>query len=266
MSNKEQDQEGKLELIEIEDKDSKQAAQNESTELVAVGDETNSLLMSIQRIAEMPGFEIDRAERLFTMREQMIDREQEKLFNQAMALTQSEIQSVAVNKDGEKNGSRYADLNAIHKEAKPIWTKHGFSVVSRSMPSETAGCIQVYCEVRHSGGHKEIFKDDWPIDVAGPKGLVNKTAIQGKGSTISYARRYTELMIFDIAIAGEDDDGNSNELSAKAADWIAAITECANLHDLQKKYQEAFKDLDKDGYGRNQIGKAKDAMKAKLRQ
>lgn len=171
--------------------------------------EASSLMTIIERISTMPDLDLDRVERLFDMHQKMLDRQQEQLFNQAMALAQSEIEGVVVNKRNNHTHSKYANIEAIHAEAKPIWTKHGFSVLTRSGSSDAQGHIRLYTEVRHSGGHKVTYEDDWPLDTVGAKGNSNKTAIQGKGSTITYARRYTELMIFDIAIKDEDNDGNA---------------------------------------------------------
>lgn len=172
--------------------------------------EASSLMTIIERISTMPELDLDRVERLFDMHQKMLDRQQEQLFNQALALAQSEIEGVVVNKSNDHTRSKYANIEAIHAEAKPIWTKHGFSVLTRSGTSEQPGHIRLYTEVRHSGGHKVTYEDDWPLDTAGARGNSNKTAIQGKGSTITYARRYTELMIFDIAIKDEDNDGAPN--------------------------------------------------------
>lgn len=231
--------------------------------------EAGALMTIIERISTLPDLDLDRVERLFAMHQQMLAKQSEQDFNAAMATTQSEIQSVAVNRENSHTKSMYATIDAIHEQAKPVWTKNGFSVVSRTAPSTLPHHVKVICEVRHANGHKEIYEDDWPLDTAGAKGGANKTDIQGKGSTVTYARRYTELMIFDISIKGQDKDGNAPpELSQKAADWIAYVQECTDLTMLQKRYTEAFRDLQsvKDGYGTNQLNKAKDAKKKELSQ
>jgi hypothetical protein len=229
--------------------------------------EAGALMTIIERISTMPELDLDRVERLFAMHQQMLAKQAEKEFNDAMALTQGRIQSVVVDRENAHTHSWYATLDAIHEKAKPIWTASGFSVVSRIADSAKPDHIKVICEVRN-GSHKEVHEKDWPLDTAGAKGGANKTAIQGMGSTSTYARRYTELMIFDIAIKGMDKDGNNNipELTQKAADWLAYIQECTDMNMLQKRYAEAFRDLQnvKDGYGTNQLNKAKDAKKKEL--
>lgn len=226
--------------------------------------EAGALMTIIERISTMPELDLDHVERLFAMHQQALARTAEQQFNEAMAITQGELQPVVARKTNSHTKSVYADIDAVHESAKPIWTKNGFSVVSRTAPSPIQNHIKIICEVRHGGGHKEVYEDDWPLDTTGAKGGENKTAIQGKGSTTTYARRYTELMIFDIAIKRLDKDGNAPlELSQKAADWIAAIDATGSLTELQNTYKDAFRDLQaaKDNYGLNQINKAKDAKK-----
>jgi len=59
----------------------------------------------------------------------------------------------------------------------------------------------------HSAGHTRKYWVDLPLDQAGIKGTVNKTPMHATGSTFSYGRRYLVVMIFNISVIGEDDDG-----------------------------------------------------------
>ena len=167
-----------------------------------------TLMMVIEKVAAMPEMDMDRIERLFEMNERMIDRQAETEYNAAMSRAQGAMQSVATNKQNDHTKSGFANLEAVHTVCKPIWTQHGFSVSSTLKPSDKPNYTLVACEVRHSSGFKQVFENDWPLDLAGAQGKTNKTAIQAMGSTATYARRYTELMIFDIAIKHEDQDGN----------------------------------------------------------
>lgn len=60
----------------------------------------------------------------------------------------------------------------------------------------------------HSGGHERVYEDDFPLDAAGSGGKVNKTPIQAKGSTQTYARRYLKASALDLAFM-DDRDGNA---------------------------------------------------------
>src|SRR5262249_39252909 len=47
-----------------------------------------------------------------------------------------------------------------------------------------------------------------PADGKGPKGGDVMSRTHATGSALSYARRYLLLMIFNISVGGDDDDGN----------------------------------------------------------
>lgn len=176
--------------------------------IVTDSPDVKSLLAIIDRVAENPEIDLERVRELFAMRDSMVAEYREQAFNEAMALAQGEIGAVAVNCQNDFTKSTYANLDAIHREAKPIWTKYGFSVFTRDKPSTTSGFQHVSTEIRHAAGHKEVIEGDWPLDIGGKDGNKNKTPIQAIGSTRSYARRYNELAAFDIAITYEDNDGN----------------------------------------------------------
>lgn len=186
-----------------------------SQSALAVNSESATLMHVIEKISQMPELDMDRVERLFQMHEKMVDRQAETVYNESMSKAQMEMGAVVANKINDHTKSSFANLEAVHSACKPIWTKHGFSVSTTLSPSEQNNYILVSCEVRHAGGFKQVYKNDWPLDLAGAQGKVNKTPIQAMGSTASYARRYTELMIFDIAIKHEDNDGNQTKPAMK---------------------------------------------------
>jgi hypothetical protein len=164
----------------------------------------------IERMSLMPDIDMDRVERAFAMHQKMEHDAAVRAFNTDMAKVQSELQSVVAAKKNKHSGSMYADIDAIHTACKPVWTKHGFSIVGGSKPCDIPGHITMTLEVLHSGGHSKLFEDNWPLDISGKDGNANKTPIQGKGSSTTYARRYMELSIFDLAISRLDNDGQSH--------------------------------------------------------
>jgi len=167
------------------------------------------LMTVIERMSLMPELDMDRVERAFAMHQKMEHDAAVRAFNADMAKVQSELQSVVAAKKNKHTESMYADIDAIHTVCKPVWTKYGFSIVGGSKPCDIPGHITMTLEVLHSGGHSKLYEDDWPLDISGKDGKSNKTAIQGKGSSTTYARRYMELAIFDIAISRLDNDGQS---------------------------------------------------------
>tara|TARA_R110000803_G_scaffold166755_6_gene230064 strand:+ start:8788 stop:9639 length:852 start_codon:yes stop_codon:yes gene_type:complete len=240
----------------------------EAAPLVEVRDDTPqgqaiSMTQLIREAALNPEIDIERMRELRSFQKEIQADAYAQIFNEEMAKVQAQIQPVVANATGER--SKFATMSNIHKTAKPIWTAAGFSVMTVPSQSLVENHIKLTTQIRHSAGHMVEFCDDWPMDTSGPNGAKNKTDIQGKGSTISYARRYQECMAFDIAIDHDDNDGaGSNEISSAAGDWIAAVNESATLEDLQKHFSEGWTALEGDGYGRNQLSKAKDNMKKRL--
>ena len=209
----------------------------------SVTETTGSLSAVLEKICQMPEIDLDRVEKLFNMNKDLINDQREQLFNEAMARAQGRIQSVLINRANDYTQAGYADLNAIHQAAKPCWTEEGFSVVTRVKPSETAGFITIITEVRHAGGHKETLQNDWPLDIGGKDGNANKTAIQAMGSTTTYARRYTELMVFDVAIAHQDNDGNAISPTfdeQQLEDAIAELSACTSEAEFNQKFSVVY--------------------------
>lgn len=173
-------------------------------------DGDTTILSVIARAARDPEVNIDKFERLMAMREKVEAQRKEEAFNSAMAAAQHEIPVVVKDRANDFTKSRYATLDAIIREAAPIYTKHGFSVSFGTATSPFPNHYRVNCIVSHTGGHSRPYKADVPADAGGLRGRDNKTPIQVFGSTMSYARRYLLCLIFNVAITEEDDDGNDS--------------------------------------------------------
>ncbi len=192
----------------VEKTDIKQELQVKQDQLPSVEtSEANGLMTLVERMAISPEIDPDRVERAFEMYKQVRAMDSEQAFNLAMSKTQSELETVTANMRNDHTGKNFANLSAIHQKCKPVWTKNGLSVSSRPRESSKDNYIKIVTTVRHSAGHSETFDYDYPLDTVGSGGKVNKTVIQGMGSSMEYGRRYQELLYFDIAIEGKDDDG-----------------------------------------------------------
>ncbi len=172
-----------------------------STDLVEVRLPTPFDLL---QVATEKGVDADQLGKLVDLHERWVARQAAKEYADAMQAAQKEMPVVVRSKKGEN--SRYAPLEAVHDTLKDIWLKHGFSL-SYSEEEAKEGMCRLVCDVRHIGGHTEPHTLEGAIDTTGPKGAATKTGIQGKGSTVSYLRRYLTLMIFDVTVVDEDNDG-----------------------------------------------------------
>ncbi len=182
---------------------------------------TTGLLGVIERVAVNPDFDVEKMSALLKMRAdeedrlRRIDREDRedaarREWLAAFSAVQSEIGPIFRTNDNEHTKSKYADLADIERIVTPILTKNGFSTTSAPVPCDVAGHIRMRLTIGHSGGHEKTYEDDFPLDATGSGGKVNKTAIQAKGSTQTYARRYLKASALDLAFM-DDRDGNQSK-------------------------------------------------------
>lgn len=119
----------------------------------------------------------------------------------ALAKAQGEIKNAAFNAENPafKRGgkvSEYADLSAVLKEIRPVFSKHGLSIVQS--PSFADGLVTVETIVCHASG-------EWISDIS--RSPVAKQDAQGIGSVTTYLRRYAAQSFAGITQEGDDDDG-----------------------------------------------------------
>lgn len=169
--------------------------------------ESDALISMIERAARDPAIDIDKMERLFLMRERMMERHAQEAFSAAMAVAQARVPTVVKRLTNTHTKSNYADLAAIADAALPIIHDAGFGLSFSEFKSEMPDCLGIACKVTHAAGHSETYQFHVPIDGAGMKGTTNKTATQAYGSTFTYGRRYATCGVFNIAT--RDDDGNA---------------------------------------------------------
>lgn len=169
----------------------------------------------LERCVTDPAFDVEKLRAMLDMKREIDAATAEQLYSEAMRACQEEMRPVVRDKKGERG--KYASLEQLHETVKPYWLKHGFSLSSHSDVSPMANHYRVITTCRHTGGHKTTHFLDAPPDDAGPKGEKNKTPIQALGSTVSYVRRYLDLMIFDITLVGEDRDGNRHVDTSKVS-------------------------------------------------
>ena len=203
------------------------------SERVAIMTPAEMLSSAVQQ-----GRDIQYVEKLMDLQDRWESSEQDKEkerarreYSVAMAGAQAEMPVIQKNQKNQHTQSRYADISAVYAKVVPIYTAHGFSV--EFWPGEDAppGYVRVMYEINHSGGYSKVRHYDAPCDTAGAQGKVNKTGVQGDGSTFTYARRYLTLLTFNVATS-EDADGNSpvkvqNEPEKISIEQSAAIISAA---------------------------------------
>ena len=167
--------------------------------------------LSLYQQALEKGLDPDKLSKLLDLHERIEAKRSEQAYTEAFRRVQERIPVIVKDKNGQNNS--YAKLETIQEVLRPILRSEGFTVSTTEADCPKENHIRVKTTIAHTGGHKTEHFGDFPIDGAGAKGGGVMSAIQGNGSSITYARRYLLCMIFDIAIAGQDTNGvNPNAL------------------------------------------------------
>ena len=165
----------------------------------------SSLIEVIATAAKDKSVDMDKMERLLMMQERIMAKQAEEQFNESMRQVQAQVPRILRDAVNPSTNSKYARLESLLKVIIPVYTEHGFSISFSTSDCPLPGHYRITAVVSRAG-HSRNYQCDIPIDDKGMKGLANKTATHGFGSTMSYGRRYLTLLIFNIALVNEDDD------------------------------------------------------------
>jgi hypothetical protein len=164
----------------------------------------------LQRAISDPGFDTAKFEVVLAAVREEQAKHAERAFYAAMAEAQGEMEPIRKDAINPHTKSRYASFEAIDGTLRPVYTRHGFSVSYRTGKTDQPGVVRMICTVAHAGGHSIEAELTAALDNSGAGGRTNKTDVQAVGSTVSYLRRYILSMIWNVALAGDDDDGESS--------------------------------------------------------
>lgn len=123
----------------------------------------------------------------------------------AIVKAQAELEHAVKDSTNPHFKSTYADHPAVVRAIKPVYAKHGLSIVQGFVPSG-ADSVIIETMILHTSG--EWIRDeglDLPLD---------KRNAQGVGSAVTYGLRYTKLAMTGLA-ADDDDDGNAASQSSR---------------------------------------------------
>lgn len=169
--------------------------------------DADPLLTMLDRAIREPEFPIDRLEAVLRIyNEQRAEAARQEYYAE-MGAAQSEMGQVLRDAPNTQTHSKYAKLESIDDAIRPHYTRHGFSLTFGTMPATDPEAVRVVCTCAHRGGHVERYELEARPDTSGARGTVNKTALHGLGSTLSYLRRYLTMLIWNVVLTNEDDDG-----------------------------------------------------------
>jgi hypothetical protein len=153
--------------------------------------------------------DIEKLEKLLAMKERWDKEQSKKEFVAALSKFQEECPELRKNKevkfktDGPVIYS-YAPLPDIDRQIKPLLKKHGFT--KRWRMFDVAGKLKVVCILTHIGGHSEETEMEGEADMSG-----QKSAMQGKGASITFMQRYTLIGALGLTTADTDIDARMAE-------------------------------------------------------
>ena len=191
------------------------------------------------QLAIEKGMDADAITKLVDLIERREKAAAERAYTDAKRSVEYEVEPILRNVENASSKKYYADLEAVNRAVKPIYTKHGFSVTFAEADSPLPGWKRTICDVRHRGGHKERYHLDLPLDGMGAKGnaIGQMNPVQAAVSTGTYGQRVLLCRVFNLTITDSDTDGNAPSepiTDEQAQDLEALWTEFAELHPKSK--------------------------------
>lgn len=170
--------------------------------------DATAIMHMIERVSRDPSVDLERMRELLAMRKEIVSDEAREAFNHALAAAQSEMRSVVADASNPQTRSKYASYHAVDKALRPVYSKHGLALSFDTAKADEENYVRVLCTVA-LGKHERTYHIDMPADGKGAKGGDVMTKTHAVGSAVTYGRRYLLLMIFNVAIGEQDDDGNN---------------------------------------------------------
>lgn len=115
----------------------------------------------------------------------------------ALSLAQAEMEDAELDGWNPHFKTKFATLKAIRKASRAVMARHGLAIVQAPGTEEGRPCLETL--ITHKSG--QWISSSLPL-------LIDKETMQGLGSAISYARRYTQGPMLGI-VNEEDDDGTA---------------------------------------------------------
>jgi hypothetical protein len=116
----------------------------------------------------------------------------------ALAAAQAAMGRAAKSANNTHFKTKYADLASVMDACMPALNANGIAVTQPVKRED--GEIILYTVLHHADSEQTLDDGGLPL-------IVNKRDMQGLGSALTYARRYSLMAM--TAIAAEDDDGNA---------------------------------------------------------
>ncbi len=189
-----------------------------------VSTDSTTMMEIIARAASDPATDVGKLERLMAMAERIEARNAKAAYYAGLSAMQDVLPVVQergeIKINENKPGQKYALWEDINKAIKPILREHGFALSFKTGMADTK--ITVTGILSHRAGHSEETTIHLPADTSG-----SKNAVQAVGSSSSYGRRYTAILLLNLTSSGTDDDGR-----AAGGDELIGADQLQSLQDM----------------------------------
>lgn len=140
------------------------------------------------------------------------ERSAKAAFDEAMTMFQSECPTITKEKgvkdNSDKVAYRYAPIEAIEIQIRPLLRKHGFSHTFDTDTASADGWVIAKCIVTHSAGHSRTSTAKFPL---GTKTKIMSDT-QQFAAALTFANRRALQNAYGLVLAGEDMDGNTGKI------------------------------------------------------
>jgi hypothetical protein len=181
-------------------------AEEPKSTAASAGAPSDPILVMIANAARDPAVDIEKFERLMSLRERVSLADARRSFYAALARAKGEFGPILKTRvvdyehksgDGRTN-YKYEELADVGAVVDPVLSKHGLSYRHKS--SQEGPKIKVTCILSHEDGYSEENSLEGVEDKSG-----QKNPNQAIASTVTYLQRYTLKEALGIG-AGRDDD------------------------------------------------------------
>ena len=182
----------------------------------------------------------------------------ELAFNEMLSQCQQEIKRVVPDADGPKK--KFASYKALDKEARPVYTRYGFSLSFGTLESTLPEHILVICDCSR-GLHTRRYQIPMPTDGKGPQGAAVLSKSDAVMGAVSRGCRKLLACIFNIAIGDDDPEFSNGEL----ADTLQQMEMAFDKKVLWKLFNDAVDKFDSNPGAIKAINAAKKKREGELK-
>lgn len=173
-------------------------------------------------------------------------------FDEAMSAFQEECPIItkdkAVPDRTGKTAYKYAPIECIEVQIRPLLRKYGFSHTFDTDTASAPGWVIAICRVKHKAGHSENSVAKFPLGTKTP--LMSDTQVFA--AALTFANRRALSNAYGLILAGEDMDGRTGKVKPQGPSTVAADVGVRELAKALWNLLKPVRGNDKDWAGAKQ--------------